>query len=648
MKNRINKPAAALLVLALMSPVPAFSQAKSGQLSKETREEVQVLADEFKGDADPHARQAALMTLGLLSSSKDRKQFDIYKTDDQERVRLAAGMALILSGDKAASSYLALELTKSADLYKALREVTSTLPDGLEVPLIRELLKKAAPETRRDAYRYLALQSGELYLILEDALGDTDAAVRAQAVEATMFTLRPDSLKLARQLANHRTEESRMIGLRMAAGLKTHPLAASDASAILEAALKDKSPANAEFAARELVIMRNQAGVDALVEMLPKAEPAAKASILALLLDNGARPPLKPVRALLEKTEVAEERALLYELAAATRDAEVFEELKTMFASDKIENRIIAARALGRTHNDGALPILSGGLFEGRIEIRQFSARSLGLLQNPAALPALKRSVTGERDKNVRLEAIAAVGQIKSPEAIQILRFLTTDADEAIRLAIVRSLRSIGLPEGATALEIMFRDRSLDVQWQAFLAALELNPALGLRQATTVLRSPPAGFLADLDMYRMNPATRETLLEQLITHSDPRIRKTVAARALNMGELAMPVVRKVTADKKTPADTRRELVMMLAEQGAATDMSLFETIVRDEKTGDLAVISAWALANSGSPDLEASFRGYLGNKSPIIRAIATYGMTATSLVTPTKVSAPSKPSAKKK
>lgn len=648
MKNRTNKPAAALLVLALMSPVPAFSQANLGQLSKETREEVQLLADEFKADADPHARQAALMTLGLLSSSKDRKQFEVYKTDEQERVRLAAGMALILSGDKAANSYLALELTKSADLYKTLREISSTLPDGFEVPLIKELLKKAAPETRRDAYRYLALQSGELYQILEEALGDTDAAVRAQAVEATMFTLRPASLTLARQIANHRNEESRMIGLRMAAGLKTHPLAIHDVTAILEAGLKDKSAKNAEFAARELVTMRNQAGVDALMALLPKAEPAAKISMLTQMLDNGARPPLKPVRALLEKAEDAEERALLYELAAATRDAEVFEELKTMFASDKIENRIIAARALGRTHNEGALPILSGGLFEGRIEIRQFSARSLGLLQNPAGLPVLKRSVTGERDKNVRLEAIRAVGQIKSPEAIQILRFLTTDADEAIRLAVVRSLRTIGLPEGATALEIMFRDRSLDVQWQAFLTALELNPTLGLRQAKTVLRSPPASFLTDLELYKMNPTTRDELLEQLLTHSDPRVRKQVSTRVLNMGELALPVVRKVAADKKTAADTRRELVLMLAEQGDPGDLALFETIVREEKTGDLALISAWALANSGSPDLEASFRGYLGNKSPIIRAIATYGMTATSLAAPKKVSPPGKPAAKKK
>ncbi len=648
MKNRMNKPAAALLVLALMSPVPAFSQAKSGQISKETREEVQVLADEFKADADPHARQAALMTLGLLSSSKDRKQFDVYKTDDQERVRLAAGMALILSGDKAANSYLALELTKSADLYKALREVTSTLPDGVEVALIKELLKKAAPETRRDAYRYLALQSGELYQILEDALEDKDAAIRTQAVEATMFTLRPDSLALVRKLATSRNEDSRLIAVRMASNLKTHPLATSDATATLEGALKDKSPKIVEFAARELVTLRNQAGVDALVALLPSAEPAAKTSMLTLLLENGARAPLAPVRAMLEKAEDGEERALLYELAAATRDAEVFEELKAMFASDKIENRIIAARALGRTHNEGAIPILSGGLFEGRIEIRQFSARSLGSLQNPAALPTLKRSVTGERDKNVRLEAIKAVGQIKSPEAIQILRFLTTDADEAIRLNVVRSLRSIGLPEGATALEIMFRDRSLDVQWQAFLAALELNPTLGLRQAKTILRSPPAGFLTDLDLYKMNPTTRDTLLEQLLTHSDPKVRKQMSTRALNMGELALPVVRKVVADRKTAADTRRDLVMMLAEKGDPTDLSLFETIVREEKSGDLAFISAWTLANSGSPDLEASFRGYLGNKSPIIRAIATYGMTATSLAAPKKVSSPGKPAAKKK
>lgn len=643
MKNRI-KPAAALLVLALMSPAPVFAQGSAGQLSKQVREEVQTLADGFKAEADPHARQAALMTLGLLADRNARKQFEVYKTDDQERVRLAAGMALLLSGDRAANAYLAAELTKTADLYKTLREITSTLRDDLEVGVLEELLKKAAPETRRDVYRYLALQSGSLYDLLGTALKQNDAAARAQAVEAVMFTVRPASLQIAQDLLGNRNEDIRRIGVQIAARLKMHPQVAAEVVTLLEKSLKDSSPGIVEFAARELTGLRNQAGVDALTGLLAKLEQPAKNSALSLLVESGTRPQLAPIRALLAKAEDAEERALLYELAAASRDPEIFEELKKMFASDKMEERVIAARALGYTRHEGALAILTGGLFEGRVEIRQHSARSLGLLENPAALPHLRRAVTSERDKNVRLAAIEAVGQIKSVESIQILRFFTTDTDVAVRTAIVQALRSIGLPEGATALEIMFRDRSLDVQWLAFLTALELNPTLGLRQAKTVLRSPPASFWDDLNLLRKDAATRDALLEQLLTHGDPRIRQQVAARVLNLGELALPVARKVAAQTTSPADVRRELVLMLAERGDAADLNLFEAIMREANAGELALISAWALANSGSSDLEASFRGYLGNKSPVIRSIATYGLTAT----PLAVQAKSKPAAKKK
>ncbi|MBA2663011.1 MAG: HEAT repeat domain-containing protein [Bradymonadaceae bacterium] len=618
------KPLIALITMALLVPTAA-----DAQLSKEGREEVRGYAEELKDNADPQAQQAAIMTLGRLADRAQRKQLEAFKQAEHERVRLAAGMALLLSGDRTANAFLVVELSKSTSLFKTLREVTSALPDDIESQLIVELLKKATPEIQRDVYRYLALQHGALYELLGGQLADRDAATRTLALEATMFTLRPDSLVLARALLANRDDDVRQIGVRLAAGLKANPLAVADVTALLESALKDRTPRIAESAARELTTLRNQAGVDALVGLLPKAEAASRQELVALLLEHDVRPPLAPIKPLLKSAEQAEDRALLYELAAASREPEIFEELQKMFASDKFDDRLIAARALGRTKNALALDILARGLFEGRPEIRVLCARSLGLLQNEAALPHLRRAINAERVKEIKLETIAAVGQIKTVESIQILRFLITDNDLEVKRQVVKSLRALGLPEGAAALEILFRDRNLDIQWLAFLTALELNPAMGLRQAQISMRSPPEGFLTDLKFHRYDAATREALLEQLITHSDARVRTAIAARLITLSASGLAVARKSAARTSTPPDLRRELVLSLAERRDAADLALFEAIVREPDAGEVAQIAAWALSHSGSSELEASYRGYLGNKSQIIRSIAVYGMSAT-------------------
>lgn len=610
-------------VLALTLSVPALGQA---QISSEMRSEVRGYAQEYKEHAEPVVRVAAILTLGQTATRQERREIEAFKTSDNERVRLAAGMALLLAGERSGAAFAAQQLKDSTTLYVTLRDVVSLVPAAQQRLILAEVLKGASPEVRRDVFRYLSEHRGEPFSILAGPLVDTNDEVRAQAIQALVATGRLDALGFAEAMMAHRSEAVRLDGLRLINTLRTRTAATTQAVELLEKALGDRAAAVKLEAARQLVFMRNAKGTEVIVAALAGAEENARRTMVQTLLDNEVRPSLAPIEALIASTQDKEDKALLYELAASSREEAIFETLKKMFYSENFDERIIAVRALGRTKNAGAGELLGKGLFEGQTEIRLHSARGLGHLADEASLPLLRRAVTQERVKEIRLAAIDAVGQHKSPAALQILRFLATDNDVDVKRHLVRALRSVGLPEGTQTLDVLARDRNTDVQWLAFLTVLELNPEQGLRQAPGALRNPPDSFAIDLDLHRYNAQTRLALFERLLTHESPRVRSTALQQIGLLGDEVYPALRKALLDGGTPGEVRTAIVYILTSAADEADKPLFERLVRQDAANDIGQRAAWALTRYADPSLEASFRGYLAMDNPTIRAIATFGL----------------------
>lgn len=602
-------------------PGTAFAQ----KMSKELRAELTVLATQLKSDADPQARQAALLAFGRLGDKNGRKDIEAFKANDDARVRLAAGMGLVLAGDKGAQAYLVNELKQSPALYPVLREVVAVLPDAQETGLLREFVRQASPEARRETMRYLSYQRGALYELLGSFVSDKDAQLREAAMEALRATAGPHSAGLAKSLVRSKDADVRHAALALAQSMRRVPESVADATDVFVTGAADKTPKVAMFAARQLVELRHPKGTAILLGAVAREEGSARAELVRFLLEHNARPAIAPVRAMLAKSQDPAEKALLFELAAASEDEDMTRELLTLFRSDKFEERVLAVRALGRARGPEVYDAFAQGLFEGQPEIRRHSAIGLGQLADERGVGPLDQAIKGEKDLEIRLLAVQALGRIKSPNAVARLRFLVKDNDPQVRLAVVRGIRQIGLAEGAEVLNAMGADRSLEVQWQAFLTILQIKPEQGLKRLKDMLRNPPETLLADLE--QLPGQVREAIYPQLLAHESESVRRMAVQRLMIMGDSQLGLLRKTLADAKAPADVRREILLFLGARADVADLATFAQLASEKGAGDTASLAAWALTRYERADAQATWQTWKGSESSLLRGVATFGLT---------------------
>jgi HEAT repeat protein len=105
--------------------------------------------------------------------------------------------------------------------------------------------------------------------------------------------------------------------------------------------------------------------------------------------------------------------------------------------------RAFAARGLGRLKDAAAVkPLLTilDPSAKSSLEVVVSAVRALGQIGAPAAASSLTRlAADPATDPNVRLEAVAALGELKSPEGLPVLQDLITDEWPTMRAAAVRA-----------------------------------------------------------------------------------------------------------------------------------------------------------------------------------------------------------------
>ena len=234
--------------------------------------------------------------------------------------------------------------------------------------------------------------------------------------------------------------------------------------------------------------------------------------------------------------------------------------------------------------------------------------------------------MNGERDRKVKLAVIEAVSKVDDKQSLHLLRFQTTARDPEIKRAVVQGIRRLAHADGAKALKILLRDRNPKIQWEACLAALELEPEMGLSQMKRMLRNPPDGFMADIET--LDEDTRTKILEHLLLEGNTTGRAAALRVVRQIGEPLFSLHRKLVVDAETPDNVRRTLLLALSEKRAPKDKMLFEKLVRDAEDKPIRRLAAWTLAEWATEDLEASFRGYLSHDDKAVQAIAAYGLAA--------------------
>lgn len=618
---------ALLATLGIMSP--NLAEAK---LSKEQRAELQVFVDGLKTSKDPQALTPTLLLWGKLADKKTLDELRAFKTHDAADVRLAAGLALMEAKDRGADKFVDEQLLASTDLYLSLVQVVSLLDDKDELKLISSMLKKPTPETRQAIFRYLATERGEHFKVLISAIEGKDDAARADAVRAIMASGHDEISQYLGRLLKNKSEAVQQASIALGLDLaKRNPSKGVQVAGLLEEALGSKSAAISTLATVELAKLNNVKAVEKLLAMAAAEEDAAKRKLhLELVLQkavSGVKIKKESVTALKAKLKTNDELVLYYRLGLLAKDLEALAKAVELFGSDNYEERLIAAQVLGYSDSDQAALLLGKGLFEGNNMMRLYSAQGLGMLAKPASLEVLQTALQREKSPDIKVAVIQAVGNLKSKQAFNLLQFQATDNNPQVRHALLDAIAKLGFEDGIRVIEIMIRDRDPKLQWHAFVAGLSIAPEKALAYKASVLRDPPADFLAQLD--KLEGKSREDIFNVLIHHESSQIQSPAIGFMLKHRHdpLYLKLLRGILADKKAKTGIRRNILDTLTQEPQLEDISIIEAIARDKKDDKkLTHHAALTLATLARKDTLATFQGLSSSDDEIIKAYAAYGM----------------------
>ena len=125
---RRSRPILALSVACLVAlaaaPVSAKKKSKraSSGVDAELRQELEPMLMELKKSEQAEAKQAALLSWGLIADKDAQAELETLKTAEQPEVRLGAGLALMIAGQKDSSEFVITELGSQGELYVKLRD----------------------------------------------------------------------------------------------------------------------------------------------------------------------------------------------------------------------------------------------------------------------------------------------------------------------------------------------------------------------------------------------------------------------------------------------------------------------------------------------------------------------------------------------
>ncbi len=309
-----------------------------------------------------------------------------------------------------------------------------------------------------------------------------------------------------------------------ALGLVGDPAAAEPigrmVSAVVASGALSQPPADVDEARRDTPQAAFRLGVFALTRL------KAYDQLAAAVIDPSGRPKTTwwPVAFALQRLE---DRRALPALLALARDPNPY-------------TRAFAVKGLGALKDRSALPVITPLVTSRDADVQIEAVRALGRIADPSTAPALLALAQG-RDvaQPLRLEAVTALGSLKTQAVSDALIDLLGDRDPLIRAAALTAAASVQPEEFVTILSSL--DPDPDWHVRASLASLlgTLPRQSALPRLTGMLNDSDKRVIPSVltSLVRLNaPSAGDVLLDHLKS-DDPVVR---AAAARGIGELRLP------------------------------------------------------------------------------------------------------------
>jgi HEAT repeat protein len=255
-----------------------------------------------------------------------------------------------------------------------------------------------------------------------------------------------------------------------------------------------------------------------------------------------------------------------------------------------------------------------------------FTAKLLEVMDG-AFGPAGVADSVGDKNKDIRRNAVYVLGQLKREDAIQVLIHAFRDEDPAVKAEAVAALANIGQP-AIEPLKYVLRDKDMVVRRHATTALAQIADPNSIKPWIDALRDddPKVQETAAMTLVKAGPAAMDPLIAAL-NDNDRYFRKSVT-RVL--GEMKDPKglepLSRMLRDKDP--GVQKAAADALVSIGSASIDVLADAL--KDATSTIRLSAAWALGEIKDPKCADVLIPALKDKDRLVRvgvvmALATIG-----------------------
>ncbi len=299
--------------------------------------------------------------------------------------------------------------------------------------------------------------------------------------------------------------------------------------------VKSKDADLAFGAAVELAKRSNAAGKKILTDAVAGEDAIKKGRALGALSGIATKDMFDVARPIL-KDRASDLESLLsaYAIFVKVGSKKLQTHLEGKLTSTDVQHRAAAIHYIGDVKGRAALDDLYAPMVSGPTLIRATAARSVGRLAQRGSITKIQDALGNEREKEVKLALIEALGMIKDADIIPVVRFYVTDRDADIRAASVKTLVSVAHERAVKDLELVMRDRDRELRRMALQALMDLDSDKHLVAFDKALGWAPADFVLDLAEEKKERVLKH--VEAAIASSREEMRSAGFAALSSMGK----------------------------------------------------------------------------------------------------------------
>lgn len=189
---------------------------------------------------------------------------------------------------------------------------------------------------------------------------------------------------------------------------------------------------------------------------------------------------------------------LLCTVVLLTQESETPESLITSIKTGAPSKRWQKAFELSNELNQGRGMIRQAGVMKEVIHIlndrdeydpktRSFMAMALSKFEEPQAAEALRQALLNEKNEDVQLYLIWALGIKRDKQAVNLVTPFLENSSEELRKIAVYVLGMIGESEHTSVIKPLLSDKARDVRWNSALALARLGSDAGYEEILKML-----------------------------------------------------------------------------------------------------------------------------------------------------------------